>query len=125
VVDEIRADKTTGTEKIFHAKSDAPLWIRGWAYDDTAKKVPGRVWIELTGKASGSRFFLPANRIDRPDVATGFKVPWAGRSGFGTPVVTDHNIPRGAYDVKIYQIDGQAVALTKFYAVGAVTLILE
>ena len=125
IVNEVGPVQTTDKENIFHAKSDSPLWIRGWAYDDAAKKTPNRVWIELTGKASGSRFFLPADRMERPDVATGFRLPWAGRSGFATQIVTDHNITRGAYDLKIYQIDGQTVELTMFYSVGAVTLIFE
>jgi hypothetical protein len=125
IVDEIGAAVSGDKERIFHAKSDAPLWLRGWAYDETAKSIPNRVVIELTNKKSGARFFLPATRQERQDVATGFKVPWARMSGFSTPTITDHNIPRGAYDAKVYQIDGNAVELTRYYSVGAVTLIFE
>ena len=116
---------STDTERIFYARSDSPLWIRGWAYDEKAKKVPSRVWIELAGTRTQSRFFLPADRMQRPDVADGFKLPWARMSGFATAIINDHNIPRGEYQLKVYQIAGGSVELTKFYSVGAVTVIFE
>jgi hypothetical protein len=121
IVNEIVADQ----QHTFHAKSDSPLWFRGWAYDDTNKKVPERVWIELTGKTSGSRFFIPGKRAKREDVAKGFKVPWGIMCGYETPVEQDHNIPRGTYEIKLYQVDGQTTELTKYYSTPSMTLVIE
>jgi hypothetical protein len=125
IVDGASPAETTAKERIFRVKSDAPFWIGGWAYDETSKKAPNRVWIQLAGKTSGARFFLPADRVERLDVATGFKVPWAHRCGFATPIMTDHNIPPGSYDVKVYQINGKTVELTRYYSVAAVTIVFE
>jgi hypothetical protein len=121
IVNEVVADQ----QHVFHAKSATPLWFRGWAYDDTNKKVPEGVWIELTGKTSGLRIFIPGKRVKREDVATGFKAPWASMCGFETPVESDHNIPIGTYDIKLYQIDGQTAELTKFYSAPTMTLVVE
>ncbi len=125
IVNEVGPSKITAQERVFRAKRDSPMWIRGWAYDDTHNTTPNRVWIELTGKESHSRFFIPADRMERPDIASGFKLPWARMAGFASPVVQDHNIPPASYDVKVYQIEGQVSEITKYYAVPSVTIIVE
>jgi hypothetical protein len=125
IVNEAQAFRVTDQERVFRAKTDAPLWFRGWAYDDSAKKTPTVVWIELTGKEPGRRFFIPAERVERVDVATGFKAAWAKKCGFTSAEVRDHNIPPGSYVVKIYQIDGHTAELTKYYSSPTVTVIFE
>jgi hypothetical protein len=124
-VNETLAFKKSDQGLVFRAKTDAPIWFAGWAYDETHKQTPDRVWIELTGKDSGLRFFFLANRFENAAVADSFKVPWARMLGYRTPAITDHNIPRGAYDVKIYQIYQGVAELTKFYAYPSITVIVE
>jgi len=125
IVNEAVAAEKGPQGNVFRVKAGTPLWIRGWAYDEAHKKSPSRVWIELTGQQAGQRFFIPAERVERPDVVKGFKVPWAGNCGFASAVVQDHNIPRGSYDIKLYQSDGENAVRTRYYAVPAVTVIFE
>jgi hypothetical protein len=114
-VNELGPDRSQSGQYIFRAKTSAPLWMRGWAYDDTHQTTPGIVWIQLTRSGSTQTFYLPANRMERPDVALGFKLPWARQAGFLTPVITDHNIPRGTYQISVYQLENSTPELTKWY----------
>jgi hypothetical protein len=120
-------DDVTGANSgyVFHVNVTSPLSIRGWAYDDLHKTAPATLWVQFEGKRSGQRFFVPADRTDRPDVAAAFGSPWARKCGFATPVISNHNIPRGAYDVKIYQVQGGIAELTTFYPAPSVTVIFE
>jgi hypothetical protein len=110
---------------VFHAKTTSPVSVRGWAYDDMHKTAPAIVWLQFTSKQSGQRYFIPADRTERPDVADGFKAPWARECGFATPVVKDHNIAPGEYDVKIYQIQNGVAELTRYYPAPTVTVIFQ
>ena len=125
IVNEVLAKPADSQQHVFHAKSGAPLWFRGWAYDASNQKVPDRVYIELTGQTSGLKIYIPATRMKREDVATGFNVPWAVMSGFTTADLVDHNIPPGTYGVKIYQIDNQTAMQTAYYGTAAVTLVMQ
>lgn len=125
IVNEVTANPSDSQHHVFHAKSNASMWFRGWAYDAQDRKVPDRVYIQLANQASGLKLYIPATRMKRQDVATGFKVPWAVMCGFASAELIDHNIPKGTYDVKIYQIDNQNAVLTKNYETSAVTLIVE
>lgn len=125
IVNEMGRDKGDNSDYIFHATTSGPLWVRGWAYDDTHKTVPATVWLEFSNHQSGQRFFIPAERLERPDVAEGFKIPWARRSGFATQMITGHNIPRGEYDVKIFQIQRGIAELTRYYAARTITVMFE
>ena len=117
--------KSSPQERVFRAKSNAPLSLRGWAYDEIRKSVPPVVWVELTLKQSGQRFYIPTTRHARPDVIEGFKVPWATMCGFATPDVRDHNLPRGTYDVRVYQIDKGTAVGSKFSGTESITLVVE
>jgi hypothetical protein len=125
IVNDAVANPSDSQQHVFHAKSNSSMWFRGWAYDSLDQKVPDRVYIQLTNQASGLKLFIPANRMKRQDVATGFKLPWAAMCGFASAELIDHNTPKGTYDVKIYQIDDQNAMLTKYYETSAVTLIVE
>jgi hypothetical protein len=122
LVDDV-AGATAGY--VFHANTTSPISVRGWAFDDMHKTAPAIVWLQFTNKRSGQRYFIPADRTDRPDVADGFKVPWARGSGFATPVIKDHNIAPGEYDVKIYQIQNGVAELTRYYPAPTVTVIFQ
>jgi hypothetical protein len=110
---------------VFHVNVRSPLSIRGWAYDDLHKTAPATLWVQFESKRSGQRFFVPADRTDRPDVASAFGAPWAKRCGFATPVISNHNIPADTYDVKIYQVQGGIAELTNYYPAPSVTVIFE
>jgi hypothetical protein len=125
IVDEVIAFKRTPDENSFSARADSPLWLRGWAYDDAHKTVPATVYVELDKQGGGQRFFIKTERQERADVATGFKIPWARNSGFTSTVLRDHRLPKGKYDLKVYQVADGVAQLTTYYATHAVTLDLE
>jgi len=125
IVNEVGPDKSQAGKYVFHAKTDSALWVRGWAYDETHQTTPAAVWITLTSSGSTQTIYIPASRMARPDVAAGFKLPWAQKAGFSTPVITDHHIPRGTYEMNLYQVEKGTPELTKLYPYALVTLLVE
>jgi hypothetical protein len=124
IVNEKRPDVNTPQEQVFEAESGGKFWIRGWAFDDKRKTLPPVVYIELLNEASGLKLFIDSKRVERPDIVSGFKYPWALLSGFDSPVLDQHGIPPGKYLVSIYQIDPEMVVKTPFYG-GAAKVIIN
>lgn len=84
-------------------KSEDGFDINGWAFDDKSKTAPELVFIELASVKGGEKYYAAANRSDRGDLATTFKVPAYKNAGYNLKADVTA-VPAGEYQINIVQV---------------------
>lgn len=77
--------------------------VSGWAFDKATSAVSKHVRVQITStNPTVSKTFDAAVNVKRPDVATAFKEPKVGASGFSVEVPANSFAP-GVYEITVLQ----------------------
>jgi hypothetical protein len=90
------------------AGREQPVHINGWAGDGAALKVPPVVVVQLVG---AKRYYIPAFRYSRPDVAEASKAPEFVHAGYQV-MAWFKDVEPGVYAVQILQVNAAGEAIT-------------
>ncbi len=88
-------------------KNDDVLEVSGWAFDDSTRSVSEMVFIELVRVESDGRnyakYYAAASRVERADVAAGFKEPAYMKAGYNLKAGIK-SVPPGEYEINVIQV---------------------